>query len=154
MTAEAPRDFAADINDATKDGWVHATGLRLVHATRDEVSATLEIRPAHLQAYGLVHGGVHAGIIESIASIGAALHALEHGCTAVGLENHTTFVRAVRSGTLHAVAKPITRGRRTQVWEASVHDDAGRLAATGRVRLLILEPEVEVGGERVANPLK
>ncbi len=99
-----------------------------------------------------MHGGVHAGIIETIASVGAALNAMEGGRSVVGLENHTSFLRAVRSGKLHAVAKPLARGRRSQVWEASVHDDQGRLAASGRVRLLVLEADTEVAGKRVGIP--
>ena len=103
--------------------------VRIVRASRDEVTAEIEVGPAHLQAYGIVHGGVHAGIIESIASIGAALDAMPHGRSVVGLENHTSFLRAVRGGKLHAVAKPLARGRRSQVWEGSVYDDQGKLAA-------------------------
>jgi uncharacterized protein (TIGR00369 family) len=149
MTEQAPQDFSEILNAAAKDGWMGAMGVKLVRATRDEVVAEIEIGPAHLQAYGIVHGGVHAGIIESIASIGAALDAMPHGRSVVGLENHTSFLRAVRTGKLTAVAKPLARGRRSQVWEGSVHDDQGRLAASGRVRLLVLEPDAEVAGTKV-----
>jgi hypothetical protein len=34
------------------------------------------------------------------------------------------------------------------VWEASVHDDQGKLAASGRVRLLVLEPDAELAGAK------
>jgi 1,4-dihydroxy-2-naphthoyl-CoA hydrolase len=149
MADQTPQDFAQILDAAMNDGWLGAMGVKLVSATRDEVVAELEIGPAHLQAYGIVHGGVHAGLIESIASIGAAIVAAPEGRSVVGLENHTSFLRAVRSGKLRAVAKPLTRGRRSQVWEGSVHDAEGRLAATGRVRLLVLEPESQVAGERV-----
>lgn len=148
MSESQTPDFSQVINAAAADGWLAAMGLKLIQATRDEVVAELEVRPHHLQAYGVVHGGVHAGIIESIASIGAALNVMPEGRSVVGLENHTSFIRAVRSGKLRAVAKPLTRGRRSQVWEASVHDAEGRLAATGRVRLLVLEPGTELAGER------
>ena len=144
-----PQDYAHLLNSAA-DGWMAAMGVRLISATRDEVVAELDVGPAHLQAYGIVHGGVHAGLIETLASIGAALDALPRGMSVVGLENHTSFLRAVRSGTLRATAKPITRGRRTHVWEASVVDDQGKLAASGRVRLLVLEPDAQVAGEAVA----
>ncbi len=68
---------------------------------------------------------------------------------AVGLENHTSFLRAVREGKLTATARPVVRGRRTQVWEAEVRDDEDRLVATGRVRLLCLEQgeSTKVGSE-------
>jgi uncharacterized protein (TIGR00369 family) len=130
------------------DGWMGAMGVKIVSATRDEVVAEIEVGPAHLQAYGIVHGGLHAGLIESIASIGAALDAMPHGRSVVGLENHTSFLRAVRSGKLRAVAKPLARGRRSQVWEGSVYDDQGKLAASGRVRLMVLEPGADLAGAK------
>jgi uncharacterized protein (TIGR00369 family) len=143
-----PQDYSELLKSAMRDGWMGAMGLEVVRATRDEVVAELTVGPAHLQAYGIVHGGVHAGVIETIASIGAAIHALPEGRSVVGLENHTSFLRAVRGGKLRAVAKPLTRGRRSHVWEGSVYDEEGKLAATGRVRLLVLEPEAEVAGEK------
>jgi uncharacterized protein (TIGR00369 family) len=142
------QDYAEILNAAMNDGWLGAMGVKVVRATRDEVMAEVTVAKEHLQAYGIVHGGVHAGIIESVASIGAACDAMPAGRTVVGLENHTSFLRAVRVGRLRAVAKPLTRGRRTQVWEASVFDDQDRIAATGRVRLLVLEPDAEVAGEK------
>ncbi len=148
--SDAPQDFAAMINDSAADGWVKANGLRLTRASRDEVAAEMAIQPIHLQAYGIVHGGVHASIIETLASVGAAIDAMAQGKTVVGLENHTSFLRAVRSGTLKATAKPLTRGRRTHVWEGTITDEQGRIAATGRVRLLILEPDQQLAGERAA----
>ncbi|AGP39081.1 PaaI family thioesterase [Sorangium sp. So ce296] len=152
MAEGNPEDFAAAFNAANIDGWVSAMGLRLVRATGDGVEAELDVGPQHRQAYGIVHGGVHAGIIETLASVGAALHALPEGRSVVGLENHTSFLRAVRSGRLRAEARPLDRGRRTQVWEGSVHDEQGRLCATGRVRLLVLEPDAVLAGQRAGAP--
>lgn len=124
-------------------------GIRFVRATADEVTAELEVGASHLQPYGIVHGGVHSGLIETIASIGAALAALSRGQSVVGLENHTSFLRAVREGVLRATARPLTRGRRTQVWEATVTDGEGRAIATGRVRFLALEAGAALAGETV-----
>lgn len=145
------QDYLVRLNlNSAADGWMAAMGIRIISATSDEVVAEVEVGPAHLQAYGIVHGGVYAGLIETIASIGAALEAVPRGMSAVGLENHTSFLRAVRSGKLHAIAKPLTRGRRTNVWEGSITDDAGKLVASGRVRLLLLDPDAQIAGERVA----
>lgn len=148
MAEQEAQDFADMIN-ASNDGWVRIMGLKIVRATRDEVVGEVEIGPHHLQAYGIVHGGVHAGIIESICSIGAALHAMAEGKTAVGLENSTSFLRAVRAGKLRATARPLARGRRSHVWECEVRDDQARLVASGKVRLMILDAGAEVAGERV-----
>jgi uncharacterized protein (TIGR00369 family) len=149
MAEEKPQDFADAINAIDADGWVKAMGLRITRATMDEVSAELTIGHEHRQAYGIVHGGVHAGVIESLCSIGAALNVMPLGKSAVGLENATSFLRAVRAGKLRATARPIARGRRSHVWEGSVQDEEGRLVATGRVRLMVLDPGDALGGERL-----
>jgi uncharacterized protein (TIGR00369 family) len=96
---------------------------------------------------GIVHGGVHCSAIESACSIGAGIasRARDPNLGAVGLENHTSFIRAVRSGRLRCVARPITRGRTTQVWEAEVRDDQDRVVATGRVRLLCIARDAAIG---------
>ena len=147
------QDFAARLN-ATPEGWLQAMGVTITLATKDEVRCELSIGTEHLQGYGIVHGGVHCGLIESLASIGAYLFAQEKGQHVVGLENNTSFIRAVRAGTkLHAVATPVTRGRRTQVWEARVLDDEDRIVASGRVRLLCLEPDQSLAGEQVRGTL-
>jgi 1,4-dihydroxy-2-naphthoyl-CoA hydrolase len=145
-----PIDFAAACN-ASRGGWNEAMGVRFVRVTLDEVVVELEIGPQHLQPQGIVHGGVYAGVIESIASVGAAMNAMSRGQTVVGLENHTSFLRAVREGTVRGTARPLTRGRRTQVWEATIADAAGRTLATGRVRLLALEGGSTLAGETLST---
>lgn len=124
-------------------------GIRFVRATADEVIAELEIGALHHQAYGIVHGGVHCGVIETVASVGAALVALPRGQSVVGLENHTSFLNATREGLLRATARPLMRGRRTQVWEATIADTEGRKIASGQVRFLVLEAGTSLAGEAV-----
>jgi uncharacterized protein (TIGR00369 family) len=82
------------------------------------------------------------------------LVALPRGQHVVGLENNTSFIRAVREGAkLRAISTPITRGNRTQVWEARVIDEEDRVVATGRVRLLCLEADQSLAGEQVKGVL-
>jgi uncharacterized protein (TIGR00369 family) len=147
-------DNAATEMNARAEGWLQGMGVEITYATKDEVRCELVIGPQHLQPYGVVHGGVHCGVIESLASIGAYLFARERGQHVVGLENNTSFVRAVRGGArLHAVARPVTRGRQTQVWVADVFDEAEKVVATGRVRLLCLEAGQQLAGQEVTGAL-
>lgn len=141
-------DFAETLN-ARRDGWNRVMGIRYVRATADEVIAELEISEVHHQAYGIVHGGVYSGLIETVSSVGAALWAGRTQHAIVGLENQTSFLNAVRQGRLRATARPLMRGRRTQVWEATITEASGRAVAAGRVRLLALEPGSAIAGEAV-----
>ena len=126
-------------------GWVKEMGIVIIKASPDEVSCEWEVGEKHHQPYGIVHGGVHCGVVETLASIGAALVAQPRGQRVVGLENSTTFIRAVRAGKLHAVARPVTRGRSSQVWEAWIRDDKEQLVAQGRVRLLCVDGSKPLG---------
>ena len=137
-------DLATRIN-SWPTGWVKEMGITILTASADEVTCEWEVSDRHHQGYGIVHGGVHCGVVETLASIGAAAVAMPRGQRVVGLENSTSFIRAVRSGRLHAVARPVTRGRTSQVWEASIYDEAERLVAQGRVRLLCLADDHPIG---------
>ena len=139
-----------DLINQRLGGYNRAMGLRFIEAAEDRFVAELEVDERHLQPYGLVHGGVYAGMIESLCSTGAALSVWNEGKSAVGLENTTTFLRAVRSGILRGTARPLVLGRRSHVWEASIQDDRRRRVAAGRVRLMVLEPGAEADGETVA----
>jgi 1,4-dihydroxy-2-naphthoyl-CoA hydrolase len=140
------QDFAEMMNRLPGDGWVKATGLVFTRASVDEVACEWDVTEKHLQGYGIVHGGVHCGVIETLASVGAHLVCAARGQRAVGLENHTSFIRAVRTGRLRALAKPVTRGRTTQVWEAWVRDAEEQVVAHGTVRLLCLPEDKPLAG--------
>ena len=100
-------DLATYLNQLPS-GWVKEMGITILTATADEVTCEFEVTDKHLQGYGIVHGGVHCGVVETLASMGAAMVAIPRGQRVVGLENTTSFIRAVRSGRLHAVARPVT----------------------------------------------
>lgn len=115
-------------------------GLRFEEATGDRVVAVVRVTPDLQQHYGIVHGGVYAAMVESTASVGAALWLGEAG-RPVGIANSTDFLRPVHQGELRAEATPRNRGRSTQLWEVAVTDERGRAVAHGRVRLMNLSVE-------------
>ena len=137
-------DFVEWINQLP--GWVKEMGIVILSASAEEVRCEWEVTEKHHQGYGIVHGGVHCGVIETLASVGAALVGRARAQRVVGLENNTSFIRAVRSGRLHALARPVTRGRTTQVWEAWIRDEKDQLVAQGRVRLLCVDENKPLGG--------
>ena len=142
-------DVAPTLN-AALDGHNVALGLRFLEATRQRVVAELTVAPHHHQAYGIVHGGVYTSMVETACSVGAAMQAATHGASAVGLENHTSFLHAVRAGTLRVEATPVECGKRTQLWQAAVLDEKDRIVASGRVRLFVFDGPATIAGETLA----
>jgi 1,4-dihydroxy-2-naphthoyl-CoA hydrolase len=116
-------------------------GLDLVETGPDKVVGTWTAEPRLHQPYGIVHGGVHCSVVETLASVGAAIWMGDRG-QVVGVNNNTDFFRAVREGALTSTAVPLHRGRSQQLWLVETYSDAdGRLAARGQVRLQNLYPD-------------
>ena len=123
-----------DHSSAPAGGFVELLGLRFDEVTPDRVVLSWDVTPALHQPYGIVHGGVHASVVETAASIAGAAWFGDRG-QVVGVNNSTDFLRAVREGTLRAVAEPVHRGRLQQLWLVEIRDEAERLVARGQVRL-------------------
>ena len=124
-------------------------GVRVVRIGPDEVVLEYDVDERHHQPYGIVHGGMHCTVVESACSMGAAVAAAPRGQSVVGVENHTSFVHAVRSGRITVTARPLTRGRRSQLWQADARTADGGLVATGRVRLVCLDAGTMLAGKAV-----
>jgi len=118
-----------------------ALGLVWDEVSRVRVLAHIETDESHLQPFGLVHGGVWCSVVESMASIGAAMQVLDEGRFVVGVSNTTDFLRAHRKGRVDAVAEPLHVGRSQQLWQVVLtraEDD--KVVARGQVRLQSLDP--------------
>jgi len=118
--------------------FVEYLGLELTEVTGDRVTATWKAQPRLHQPYGIVHGGVYCSVVETLASIGAAVWLGERG-KVVGVNNNTDFFRAESEGLLSSVARPLHRGRSQQVWLVETEDEQGRMVARGQVRLQNLD---------------
>ncbi len=119
---------------ATLDG---ALGFELVETTEDLARGRFAVTDSVRQPMGIVHGGAYAAMAETLASASTHWHVQDDGKVAVGQSNHTSFLRPVAAGVVHAEARRRHRGRTTWVWEVEFTDDGGRLCALSRVTLAV-----------------
>ena len=127
--------------------FVDLVGLEVIYDEDGTVRGRLPVRRELLQPYGIVHGGVHCTIVETLASHAAALRAREDGDVVVGVSNSTDFLRAARGGVLEAVAEPVHVGRLQHVWQVRVwREDDGKVVARGQVRLQVLPADRALDG--------
>jgi 1,4-dihydroxy-2-naphthoyl-CoA hydrolase len=129
---------------AETDNFVGLLGLELDEISPDRVTAHLDVRPELHQPFGILHGGVHCSIVETLASVAAAVWLGDDGHV-VGVANQTDFLRAVRSGVLRAEALPVHRGRSQQLWSVQIRDADERLVAKGQLRLQNVRSTEDLG---------
>ena len=119
-------------------------GVDHIEAGPDKVVARFTIGEAHLQPFGIPHGGVYCAVHESTASTAGMIWLNQKGQgVVVGTNNSTDFIRQAKVGdTITVTATPIHRGRGQQLWHLDSLDQDGRLIAQGQVRLANLDREV------------
>lgn len=126
-----------------------SAGYRLHELTGTRVRATMSFDERHHQAFGVVHGGVYAIVVEGVASIGACEAVRDRGMYAVGTSNTTDFLRPVTVADLEVIAEPIFQGRTQQLWEVTItRIEDGKRVAHGKLRLQNLPLEAAPADRR------
>ncbi len=92
------------------------------------------------QVIGILHGGAHVVLGESLGSISSAIHA-GPGRTAVGIEINATHSRSVSSGYVTATCDALVLGRTLATHEIVIRDDEGRRLSTVRMTNMLLDSE-------------
>lgn len=90
------------------------------------------------QPYGLLHGGASVALAETLGSSAAMCTVDPAQFQVVGLEINANHVRGVREGWVIGTAKPLHRGRTTQLWEIHITDEAGKLVCVSRLTVAVL----------------
>ncbi|MFQ5519969.1 MAG: PaaI family thioesterase [Candidatus Methylomirabilia bacterium] len=103
-------------------------GVELTSAHAEEIRAKLAWAPERCTGGGVLHGGVIMGFGDVLGAICAFLN-LPPGARTATIESKTNFFRAVSSGHVEAIAKPLHVGRRTIVVQTDMFDSTGRRVA-------------------------
>lgn len=114
-------------------------GIEITWVSATEVVGSMPVT-GNTQPAGLLHGGATAALIEGLASLAAWLHAHPER-VAVGVDLNVTHLRPVTSGKVTGRAVPVRLGNGTVVHTVDVHDDEGRLTATGRLTSQLVAPK-------------
>jgi uncharacterized protein (TIGR00369 family) len=112
-------------------------GLQFDELEEGLARAHVDVADRHKQPTGVVHGGVYASIAEALASAGTNVSVLPEGNVGLGMSNHSSFLRPIGAGTIHAEARARHRGRSTWTWDVELTDDEGRLCAVSRVTIAV-----------------
>ena len=105
-------------------------GLQVDAASKDRVTATLEVRAELCTTGERLHGGAIMALADNLGAIGAYLSRPEgsHGTTTI--ESKTNFLGAAKLGsTVVAEATPLHVGRRTSVWQTRINTEEGKPVA-------------------------
>ena len=138
-TTDPSDDVTVDDLGSMRSAFDELLGLEYAEVGAGRLVATLHADSRLHQPFGIVHGGVYASLIETVASVGAWLSVRRSGATAVGVHNATDFIRPHVEGPLRVVGHAVHEGRTQHLWQVDISREVdGKLVARGQVRLAIL----------------
>ena len=109
-------------------GMARALGMRLVSLTKKKVVAEMDVTPMHLNRSGRVSGGAIMAFADIVGATGAVFN-LPPGHRSGTIESKSNFFTAARGPVLKAVSIPLHFGRTTTVWQTTVSNGDGKIAA-------------------------
>ena len=119
------------------DTAVATLGIEFLEVGDDFIRARVPVDRRTRQPFGILHGGVSVVLAETLGSCGAFYSAPE-GQRAVGLDINANHLRATMTGWVTGIARPVHRGRTTQVWQIDLSNDAGELTCVSRITMAVL----------------
>lgn len=105
-------------------------GMRLVDLKPGEATISIEMRDDLRQPSGVLHGGVTATLIDTAMAF-AVRTRLSIGEATATIDLTIHYVRPHLAGTFTCTARVVRAGKRIFTVSADVHNDEGKLIATG-----------------------
>lgn len=113
-------------------------GIELTELGDDHLTGRMPVDSRTRQPLGLLHGGASVLLAETLVSF-AATFVVGPGKACVGMEINANHLRPVTTGWVVGTARPVSLGRRTQVWESCLCDDDDRLVCISRCTVAVLD---------------
>jgi 1,4-dihydroxy-2-naphthoyl-CoA hydrolase len=106
-------------------------GLEFLELSAEHSVARMPVE-GNTQVIGLLHGGAHVVLGETLGSVSSAIHA-GPGRFAVGIEINATHTRSVTSGWVIGTCDAISLGNTLATHEIVMRDEDGRRLSTVRM---------------------
>ncbi|MDF1695014.1 MAG: hotdog fold thioesterase [Saprospiraceae bacterium] len=128
------------LNNMAKGNMLEHLGIKITEIGPDFIKATMPVDHRTKQPMGLLHGGASVALSESMGSFASVLildNPSEYSI--VGIEINANHLKAVRSGSVYSITKPIRIGRKIQVWNTEIYNHEDQLTCTSRLTTMTLE---------------
>lgn len=128
-------ELVARIRDTGGGQLAVRMGIEFLEMSADHSVARMPVE-GNRQVMGLLHGGAHVVLGESLGSLSSAIHA-GPGRYAVGIEINATHSHSATEGFVTATCEALVLGGTLCTHETVIRDGAGRRCSTVRMTNLL-----------------
>ncbi len=128
------------LNMISKGNMVEHLGIEIMEIGPDFIKAKMPVDQRTKQPMGLLHGGASVALSESIGSFAGVL-ILDDPMkqSIVGVEINANHLKAVRSGHVYSITKPVKIGRKVQVWNTEIFNEKDELVCISRLTTMTVD---------------
>ncbi len=128
----------ADLHEGRKNTISELLDIRFEAFDDQSITASMPVDSRTHQPYGLLHGGASVVLAETLGSM-ASYHCIDTSrFYCVGLEVNANHLRALRSGRVTGVCRPVHLGRSTHVWDIRLSGEDGKTSCISRLTVAVV----------------
>jgi len=130
------------LNMMAEGNMVSHLGIEIMEIGKDYLKAKMPVDNRTKQPMGLLHGGASVALSETMGSFASVLildDPMKHSI--VGVEINANHLKAVRTGYVYSLTKPIRIGRKIQVWNTEIFDENDNLLCVSRLTTMTITIE-------------
>ena len=143
MKAKLRIESLQELNKMAKNTILEVLDIKITGIGEDYIEATMPIDHRTHQVYGIMHGGASVVLAETLGSMGAMLTVDPARFRCMGLDINANHIKAVKSGMVKGIARPIHTGRSTQVWQIEIKTEAEELVCISRITMAVVPIEAK-----------
>lgn len=135
------KDYTLDMLQGVRNCNLAAhIGIDITEVGPDYLKGRMPVDKRTTQPFGILHGGASCVLAETLGSVAAWMTIDPDLYRAVGLEINANHIRAITEGHVIGICTPLHTGRRTQVWQTDMIEEAtGKRVAISRLTIAIIE---------------
>jgi 1,4-dihydroxy-2-naphthoyl-CoA hydrolase len=112
--------------------------MRVIEVGPDYLKGTMPVDGRTKQPFGLLHGGASVALAETLGSIASWLVVNPELFIGVGIEINANHIKAVTSGIVTGICKPVHVKGRNHIWDIRIYNEAGDLTCISRFTCAIV----------------
>ncbi|PCI99079.1 MAG: thioesterase [Alphaproteobacteria bacterium] len=129
-----------DLQDLRSANMGEHIGFEFLEIGDDFLTGRIPVDHRTTQPFGILHGGASCVLAETLGSVAAWMTIDPDKYRAVGLEINANHIRAVMQGFVVGTCSLLHVGRRTQVWQIDMMEEAtGKRTALSRLTVAVID---------------
>ena len=127
------------IKESIQNTMISTLGIEITDVGDDFVCGKMPVDPRTVQGFGMLHGGASVALAESLGSIAGSMQIDSQNEVVMGIEINANHLKAVEEGWVYGKASPVKIGKRIQVWDIQIMDEANKRVCISRLTLAVVK---------------